>query len=324
LSTNTPRYNEIFEKEKFVVQPQLVVIGSCNVDMVTRVGRIPAPGETVTGGDLSVLFGGKGANQAVMAARLGASVHMIGSIGRDSFGDDVVRNFERESVHISFLARSDRATGVALIAVDEHTGQNSIVVAPGANSALTVEQVEAAADVIRHAGAVVAQLETPVQATIRAFQIARVASVVTVFNPAPANTFPDTMFALCDVMTPNEYEAALITGSDAIHSTDDAIKAARAIQSRGAKAVIITLGSRGALLLDGNGQVAQLSAEKVQAVDSTGAGDAFTGALAFGLARGDDLYNACQRAIKVATMSVLKPGAMVSFPYAAEVGDLFA
>lgn len=297
----------------------IAVVGSCNVDMVTRVARIPAPGETVTGGDLSVLFGGKGANQAVMAARLGGNVHMIGCVGQDSFGDDIARNFEREGVRIEYLARSGRATGVALIAVDENTGQNSIVVAPGANSALTRAHIDAASDVVRRAAVVVAQLETPAEATVRAFEMARVASAVTIFNPAPANRFPDELFRLCDVITPNEYEAALISEHDPIGSVDDAIHTARAIQARGAKAVIVTLGARGAALLDADGAVSILPAEKVQAVDTTGAGDAFTGALAFGLARGDDLYTACARAIRAATLSVLKPGAMASFPYAREL-----
>lgn len=305
--------------------PNICVIGSCNVDMVARVARIPSPGETVTGGDLSVLFGGKGANQAVMAARLGAHVSMIGKVGQDSFGDDVTRNFERENVDTSFLLRAaDRATGVALIAVDENSGQNSIVVASGANNTLSASDAEAARAALIRAQVVITQLETPTEAAIAAFRIARDASARTVFNPAPANSFPDELLALCDVIVPNEHEAALIIDGDPIQTTDDAIQAAKQIQARGVKTVIITLGERGALVVDSFGDTAHLPAQKVQAVDTTGAGDAFTGALAYGLAIGLQTRDACERAIKVATRSVLKPGAMASFPHRHELGDLYA
>ncbi|MFN8529168.1 MAG: ribokinase [Anaerolineae bacterium] len=304
--------------------PTICVVGSINVDLVTRVPRIPAPGETITGGDLNTTFGGKGANQAVMAARLGAHVHMIGKVGGDSFGDDVMRNFEREQVGTAGVLRSSRATGVALISVDDHTGQNTIVVAPGANFDLTPEDVRRFASIIQSADVVMCQLETPSETTIEAFKIARAAAKppITIFNPAPANRFPPELIGLTDVITPNEFEAAMMTDSPAIETVDEAISVGRAIQARGAKIVVITLGSRGALLIDANGAAEQIPAEKVQAVDAVGAGDAFAGALGYFMGAGVSLHESVRRACAIATLSVLKPGAMASFPHREEVGTL--
>ncbi|MDX2161733.1 MAG: ribokinase [bacterium] len=304
--------------------PVICVVGSINVDLVTRVPRIPAPGETITGGDLATTFGGKGANQAVMAARLGAHVRMIGRVGRDSFGDDIAANFQAEGVNGAFVLRDARATGVALISVDTVTGQNTIVVAPGANQALSPDDVRQAADVIRTADVVIAQLETPPEATIEAFRLARRAPKppITIFNPAPANLFPPELYTLADVITPNEFEAALIAGAPPITTDADALAAGRAIQERGGQTVVVTLGERGALLIDPSGAAVTIPVEKVQAVDTVGAGDAFTGALGYFLGMGIAMPEAVRRACAIASLSVLKPGAMASFPRRAEVPHL--
>ncbi len=306
--------------------PTIAVVGSINVDLVARVPRIPAPGETLLGSDLVTTFGGKGANQAVMAARLGAHVFMVGKIGADSFGSDVLANFAREGVDTTYCLTTDRPTGVALISVAESTGQNTIVVTPGANAAVTPEAVRAAHLAIEAAGAVMCQLEIPTSATLEAFRMARAKSVpaVTIFNPAPAVAFPPELLPLCDVILPNEHEAAQIAGMPPIHSIEDAVTVGKALQQRGVKNVVITLGSRGALLIDEAGETAHLPAEKVEAVDTVGAGDAFAGSLAFFAAAGFDLRDSIRRAVAIATLSVLKPGAMASFPFAREIQHLLS
>ncbi len=306
--------------------PTIAVVGSINVDLVARVPRIPAPGETLLGSDLVTTFGGKGANQAVMAARLGAHVHMVGRIGADSFGADVLANFAREGVDTTYAGKADRPTGVALISVAEDTGQNTIVVTPGANAAVTPEVVRAAHAAIEASGAVMCQLEIPTAATLEAFRMARAkgSPAVTIFNPAPAVAFPPELLPLCDVILPNEHEAAQIAGMPPIHSIEEAAVVGKTLQARGVKQVVITLGSRGALLIDESGAASHLPAEPVEAVDTVGAGDAFAGSLAFFMAAGLPLSDSVRRAVAIATLSVLKPGAMASFPFAHEIQHLLA
>jgi ribokinase len=297
------------------------VVGSANVDLTFRMARLPQPGETVAARGLATDFGGKGANQAVMAARAGASVCLVARVGDDPFGRQVVENLARQGVHANHVARdAGQPTGVAAIFVD-NSANNNIVVAAGANASLSVEQVAAAADVIRTANAVLCQLETPVAASIEAFRIARAARVVTILNPAPAGPLPDELLRLTDLCVPNETEAALLTGV-ATHSHAGPAEAARALRSRGPGRVIITLGARGCLIDDGS-RVEIVPAPAVAAVDPTGAGDAFLGVLAATLARKVSLREAVDRATAAAALSVTRPGAQASFPTMAELTAMF-
>jgi ribokinase len=290
--------------------------------LIARAPRLPAPGETLVGTHFQMGFGGKGANQAVMAARLGAQVTVVARVGRDIFGDDTRKNFEAQGIDTTHLRVDDtRSSGVAPIWVNEATGQNSIIIVPGANDALSPEDVRAAADHITGAQIVMCQLETPIASTLEAFRIARAAGVRTILNPAPAAPLPDDLLALTDILAPNEIEAAMLSGLPT-GTLDEVAAAARALQARGPRTVILTLGARGALLVDGDSAPQMVAAEAVQAVDSTGAGDAFVGSLAYSLASGQPMAEAVRVACAIATRSVLKIGTQTSFPYRDELADL--
>jgi ribokinase len=296
---------------------RIVVVGSSNTDMVVKTQRIPAPGETVIGGDFVVAAGGKGANQAVAAARLGADVTFVARIGCDLFGDQSVQNFTREGMNTEFIVRdADTPSGVALIFVDER-GENSIVVAPGSNGNLTAEDVDRAAGAIRSANAVVAQLEVPLEAVRRAAEIARDAGVTFILNPAPARDVPSDILAKSDVLTPNESEAAGLAG---LRSADtlDPEELGKKLLAAGVKTVILTLGSKGSLLVDSEG-ARPFSAPQVEAVDTTAAGDAFTGALACALAEGREMPDAIAFASQAAAISVTRMGAQPSLATRDEV-----
>lgn len=292
--------------------PKVCVVGSVNLDMNCYVDRFPAPGETVHGRRFTTGYGGKGANQAVMAAQLGAEVTFIARVGDDAFGRDMLEHFLRERIDTRFVTpTAGTATGVAVITVDGG-GYNHIVVIPGANGQLTPQDVEAARPAIEAAGVLVCQMEVPMAANLAAMRIASAAGVPVAFNPAPATAdVPEEAYRLSAVFCPNEHEAALLTG------TRDEAAAARALLGRGARNVVITLGERGCLLATADG-IHELPGERVEAVDTTGAGDAFVGSLAFFLARGLDLADAARRANRVAAVSVRSPGTQTSFPRAAE------
>jgi ribokinase len=301
---------------------KICVVGSTMVDLVTRVPRLPQAGETLAGYSFSLGYGGKGGNQAVTAARLGAQVTLVTRIGCDVFGDGAMANYRAAGFDVGYVLRdAQHATGVATILVDD-AAQNCIVIAPGANAALSVQDVVAASSAIAAADVVVCQLEVPVAAAIAAFHIARAAGVKTIFNPAPATLVPDEVWQLTDVATPNETEAELLTG---IHAGDDgqAESAARALLARGARAVILTLGTRGSLAVapDGSERILPVT---VAAVDTTGAGDAYVGTLAVCLAAGLSLVDAARRANLVAALSVTRPGTQTSFPNAAEAREFLA
>jgi ribokinase len=298
------------------------VIGSANLDLSAYPDRLPAPGETVHARRFTTGFGGKGANQAVTAARLGSAVTFVARVGADSFGRDMLAHFRAEAIDTRFVTPTpDAPTGTALITVDA-AGRNTIVVAPGANGHLSASDVEAARSAIESAGVLVCQQEVPADANLAAMRIAARAGVPVVFNPAPAATPPLEAYQLTTVLCPNEHEAAVLSGRD-VHTPEDAEAAARELQTRGSQAVVVTLGERGCLVL-AKGEVALLPAPSVLAVDTTGAGDAFVGSLAVFLARGVDLVTAARRAIIVAATSVQFPGAQTSFPRAADLpADLF-
>jgi ribokinase len=298
---------------------KIVVVGSANTDMVARVDKLPHPGETVLASAFETVAGGKGANQAVAAARLGADVTFICRVGADSFGDAAIDGFKSDGIDVSYIVRdTDVPTGVALIGVSS-TGQNSIIVAPGANGRLSVDDIDAAADAIRAADVVVAQLEVPLAAVGRAFQLAREAGAVTILNPAPALSFPCSLMSLTSVLTPNETEAATLCGVD--DEDLDPVRAGATLRALGVETVIITLGAAGALLstVEAADTIAGTLVEQV--VDTTAAGDSFTGALAVAIAEGRPLNDAVRFANAAASISVARAGAQPSMPRRREVDN---
>jgi ribokinase len=297
--------------------PRVCVVGSSNLDLTFRTTRLPRPGETLAGQTFQLGFGGKGANQAVMAARLGAWVTMVTRVGCDVFGEQTVRNYQEHGIDSTHVLRDrERPTGVASIVVDD-AGQNCILLVSGANAGLSPEDVRAAASAIGEAGVLLCQLEVPLETTLEAFRVARAAGVRTILNPAPAVPLPDELLRLTDFCIPNETEAELLTGQRVTTPTE-AETAARALQDRGPGTVLVTLGPRGVLLVEG--QTAELvPAVQVRAVDASGAGDAFIGSLAVFLVEGVPLREAARRANIAAALSVTRPGTQASFPTRAEV-----
>jgi ribokinase len=277
------------------------VVGSVNLDLVVRAPTLPGPGETVTGGTFERHGGGKSANQAVAAARQGAAVRMIAAVGDDDHGEEAVAQLEAEGIDVSAVQRLATPTGVALIAVDAK-GENQIAVASGANAELAPEAVEAALAGAPAGGVVLLGLEVPDAAVLAGARAARAAGLEVVLNPAPARPLPDELLALSPVLTPNGPEAAALSGED------DPEAAARALTARTGAPVVVTVGADGALLADGD-TLARIPAPQVEAFDTTGAGDAFNGALACALAGGAELADAVRAAVAVAAESVRTPGA---------------
>ena len=293
------------------------MVGSANMDLVGRSPRIPVPGETVLGGDFRMIPGGKGANQAVAAARLGAEVCFVAKLGDDVFGRKLLRNFRQEGLDPTCVTLTlAAASGVALITVDE-AGNNAIVVAPGANAVLTPEDVGRAEAEIGSAGAVVTQLEVPVAVVRHTAELARRAKVPFLLDPAPAQELDAELLAMVAVLTPNETEAQILTGVEVLDEAS-ARRAANRLLAMGVGAVILTMGAKGFLLAEGE-EMEFVPSMKVQAVDTTAAGDAFTGSLAVGLAQGRGLREAAAFANRVAALSVTRIGAQPSMPTREEV-----
>lgn len=290
----------------------IVEVGSLNMDLVVRMPRIPKPGETLLGGVFATFPGGKGANQAVAAARLGAHVTMLGRVGADAFGRELLDVLKREGIETRFIGVDENAaTGVALIEVDEN-GQNSIAVASGANFTVTADEIERNLMQIPTFDWLVMPLETPLETIYCAARIARQKGARVILNPAPAQHLADDLLALIDVIIPNEHEAALITGVNV--ENEDALRTAgAAFLDKGVGSVILTLGSRGSFLLEKTGEH-RLPAYPVHAVDTTAAGDCFVGALAVGLAEGRSLVDAAGFASAAAAISVTRMGAQPSMP----------
>jgi ribokinase len=301
--------------------PRIVVVGSSNTDMVVKGQRLPAPGETVSGGQFLLAAGGKGANQAVAAARLGADVTLVAKVGRDMFGDQAVENYGKEGIRTDYVFRDDqRATGVALILVDQQ-GENLISVASGANHALTPADVEKASDRLRAADVVVIQLEIPMDTVAKAVEVAAGAGVPVILNPAPAAPLPDGLLKKVAYLTPNETEAQQLCGVR-VEDEASARQAAEKLLAAGAAHVVITLGAKGALLAS-PGKASLVPSRRVQALDSTAAGDAFNGGLAWALGCGLALDEAVRQACLVGALSVTRMGAQPSLPTKAEL-DRFA
>lgn len=299
------------------------MIGSAMTDLVMRTPRLPKPGETLIGSSFTEGFGGKGANQAVMAARLGARVGVVVKLGRDAFGDRTLGHYQNEGLDTSFAFRTDGPSGVALITVGESTGENTIALAPGANRTLSPGDVLRAAAAVRGAAVLVAQLETPQAATLTAFRLAKEGRTRTLLNPAPAAELDPDLLSLTDVLIPNEGEAGLLLGRT-LSSPQDAEDAAVALLERGPQTVLLTLGPRGVLLAERGGRPRHIPTETVRAVDSTGAGDAFVGSLAYFLACQPELPldTAASRACRLASRTVTRPGTQSSYPRRTEVADL--
>ncbi|MFZ4878619.1 ribokinase [Janthinobacterium sp. Mn2066] len=299
----------------------IVVIGSINMDLVLRVPRMPLPGETLTGGAFRTIPGGKGANQAVACARLsgkvaagGQQVAMIGCLGDDAFGTTLRAALRSDGIidsHVTTLPGV--ASGIASILVDDN-GQNSIVIAGGANDLLSPAHIDAAQELIAQADIVVLQLETPMATVEHAIRLARSLGKTVVLNPAPAAQVPAGVLELVDYLIPNEIEAAMLTGID----SSDASVLARALQQQGSDNVIITLGSKGVHAALYGGDV-DFPAEAVKAVDTTAAGDTFIGGFVAGLASGLDEAEAIAQGQRAAAWSVTKPGAQTSIPHLHEL-----
>jgi ribokinase len=296
---------------------QIVVVGSVNTDMVVKAQRIPAVGETVTGGQFVLAAGGKGANQAVAAARLGAQVTLGAKVGQDIFGDQAVENFGREGILTDFVLRdAQSATGVALILVD-HEGRNLISVAAGANFALRPRDVDLAAQRIRTADVVLLQLEVPLDTVAYTAELAARAGVRVILDPAPAAPLEDSLLRNIAVPTPNEPEAEQLTGI-AVRDEASAHAAAGGLLDRGVGQVLITLGAKGAFWADRH-QSRHFPPAKVEAVDSTAAGDAFNGGLAVALAECRPMDEAVRQASLAGALAATRLGAQPSLPTRSEL-----
>lgn len=301
---------------------QVAVVGSLNMDLVIRSARIPRPGETVLGGEFHSVPGGKGANQAVAAARLGAHVSMVGRIGDDAFGKELLDNLAADGIEHTFVLRdAASATGVALIVVDD-AGQNSIVVASGANMNLSPSDVDAAAATLTSADALLLQLESPLETVVHAAQLARAAGVTVILNPAPARPLPKELLAVVDVLVPNESETALLTQMP-VGNQGEALAASAALRRAGVGTVILTLGERGALLAE-EAATRIFPAFDVDPLDTTAAGDAFLAGLAVALAEGRILGEAVQWGNAAGALATTKLGAQTSLPTRQAVEQLLA
>lgn len=302
----------------------ITIMGIFAVDLTFRTKSLPVWGETVLGGGFRLGPGGKGSNQSVAAARLGATVYFISKVGDDSFGDIASKTLETEGVDTRFLTRSSEdATGAAAIIIDEASGENAIIVTPGAANTLSPHEIDLARDQIRESAVFMTQLELPVALVEHGLKTARELGVPTILNPAPACRLDDSIFPLCDYMTPNESEAATLTGCS-VETLQDAERAADVLIARGVRNVILTLGARGALVKTASisQHVAAFNAGKV--VETTGAGDAFNAGFAVALSEGLDVVEAARFGCAVAGISVTRHGTAPSMPKRLEVTELMA
>ena len=294
--------------------PKIIVVGSLNTDLVVRTPRFPQPGETISGEDLQVIPGGKGANQAVAAARLGANVSMLGRVGKDNFGDFLLDNLKANHVDTHLIEREDASTGTATIIVDAN-GQNSIILSAGANGNVSSVDVEHAS--FSDYSLLLLQLEIPTPTVLSAAKLAKQNGVRVVLNPAPAKELPDELISLADFIIPNETELSLLTGME-VNDIPSAEEAARALLNKGAKNVIVTLGSKGALIVNEKTNI-HMETYKVDVVDTTAAGDAFIGGLASVLDSANSLPDAVRYACACGALAATIFGAQPSLPRKEEV-----
>lgn len=296
---------------------RIIVVGSMNMDMVIQTGHIPKPGETVLGHSFFMNPGGKGANQAVAVSRLGGHATFAGKIGNDVFGKQASQLFDEEGIDTSNLVQDENTpSGIALITVDSK-GENSIVVAPGANANLCDANVTPVFENVDDAKILLMQLEIPMTTVEYAARKAKDNKLCVILNPAPANDLIAALYPLIDILTPNVSEAEILSGVP-IHSMDDVRLAAKIIAEKGVKNVIVTLGEDGALLLE-DGMFYHIKSPRVEVVDTTAAGDVFNGALAVGIAEDKSIIEAVTFACRAAAIAVTKLGAQSSIPYRNEV-----
>ncbi|WP_019121244.1 ribokinase [Brevibacillus massiliensis] len=299
-------------------QGHITVVGSYVVDLMSRTPHMPKPGETVLGGPFRMGPGGKGGNQAVAASRQGSQVFMVTKVGEDQFGKDALQNFTRERIDTSYVfIDREEATGVALIAVDDQS-ENMIVVALGACGRLTSADVEQAEETIRNSAVVLVQLETSLEAVKKTLELAQKHGVPVIMNPAPYQKISKELLQKVTYLTPNETEASLLTGIE-VTDEESACLAAKVLYQWGVPQVIITLGKKGCYYYNGRNTGTLYPGFQVDAVDTTGAGDAFNGGLAHALAEGQSISEAIRCANAVAALSVTKPGTAPSMPTKAEV-----
>lgn len=299
------------------MRDRIVVVGSLNMDLVVHAPRYPQPGETILGSEFHTFPGGKGANQAVAAARLGGQVAMIGRAGQDDFGDTLLQILAEDRVDTTHIVRdSETPSGIALITIDA-SGQNRIVVVPGANGRLTTADVSEAEEAFRGASALLVQLECPLPAVSHALKLGRKHGLRTVLNPAPAQPLGPAFLSNVDYLVPNESELALLAGT---HSVGEAV---RQLHHLGVRCVVVTLGERGALVNDEEGE-AYLPAHRVAAVDTSAAGDAFVGAFAVALTEGRTTKQAAAWGNAAGALAVTRSGAQPSLPTRAELTDFLA
>ncbi len=304
------------------MKSHIVVVGSLNADFVINLQRFPAPGETLTGRDFKVFPGGKGANQAYAAGRLGGKVSMVGLVGNDGQAELLRGNLASTGVDVSHVhCDPSVSSGIATITIDA-SGQNQIIIIPGSNGTFTPDHLERSGQLLSGAGYVLLQLEIPMPTVLRAAQMARKAGAIVILDPAPAQPLPDELLACVDYLTPNETELGILTGVDT-HRLTEEVAAAKALelQKRGARKVIVKMGDKGALLVNDKGREFW-PALAVKAVDTTAAGDAFNGAFAFALAQGKSEAEAGRFATVAAAISVTRPGAQPSMPTRAEVDKM--
>lgn len=297
---------------------KIVVVGSSNTDMVVRTEQLPRPGETLVGGEFLMAGGGKGANQAVAAARMGHKVKFVAALGRDVFGDEALRAYNEYGIDTSCVVRKDAPSGVALIMVD-NSGQNCISVALGANWELTLSDVMPVLDTVEEGDIVLLQLEVPIPTVEAVIDVAASKGAKVVLNPAPAAMVSEEVFSKLYLITPNQTEAETLTG---IAVTDEASAraAAEALREKGVRKVVITLGGLGALL-DDEGECEVVAAKRVKAIDATAAGDVYNGAICAALAEGSTLREAMEFATKASAISVTRVGAQPSIPTREEVDN---
>ena len=303
-------------------KPKVVVVGSFMMDLVIKAERRPQKGETLIGQQFGMFGGGKGNNQAIAAVRLGGDVTMVGRLGIDSFGDTLMDALVEEGVEIRFIVRdAEVGTGVGSPVIDAD-GDNSIIIVPRANMRLSAADVDRAASAISDSDVLLLQLEVPIAASQRAAEIAKSSGTKVILNPAPAQDLPDSFLAQVDILTPNQVEAELLSGVE-VSDSESAERAARILLDRGVSAVILTLGEGGALLLK-DGLTTRIPAYRVNVVDTTAAGDAFCGALATALARGEALEDAVVFANAAGALAVTVLGAAPSMPTAQQITEFLA
>ncbi len=289
------------------------------MDLVARIGSFPRPGETVLSNDFAMYPGGKGANQAVCCAKLGGKVEFIAKMGSDVYRENLLQSLRRDEVNTEHvLVDQSASTGVALILVDEN-GQNEITVVSGSNMKLLPDDLAALSDTFKRAKVVLLQLEIPLETVVTALRLARENGAMTILNPAPARMLPDTIYRFVDILTPNETECEMLSGVKIVD--DESLgKAAAKLLEKGVRNVIVTVGDKGAILVNGSGNQSYGSIS-VKTIDTTGAGDAFNGSLAFSLSAGNSLEKAVAFANSVAAFSVTRKGAQASMPTLKELEE---